>query len=112
MDYQVRLVADELLVSPEDLKEVYDSFFPETMDILAECESALQAANANLLRQRFHALKGSTANLRMNNMSALAKSLEIFALAADMDAIARELPSFRQRFELIKEQVETFYKSN
>ena len=105
MNYRLEEVADELMIELEDLKEVLEVYFEEADGILSECETALEASDVDSLNKLLHTFKGSAANFRMSNLSALALSLEKAAKAADLSVVKTYLPNLRKEFDQMQNYV-------
>lgn len=76
MHYDIAMVAKEIMIEPEDLQEILEIYIQDAGNILSQCEKEYAAQNAGALAKLFHALKGSSLNLRLNNIGSLAAQLE------------------------------------
>ena len=76
MSFTVESSARDLMLEPEDLKEIFEAFFEDAVVVLAEAEEASQNDDTATFCKRMHSLKGSALNLRMDVLGELAKQAE------------------------------------
>ncbi|MFZ5631347.1 MAG: Hpt domain-containing protein [Bacillota bacterium] len=105
MTYDVKKVAAELMVEPEDLIDILKIFFGEAFKILSECEKAVRDSNFDVLKKLFHTLKGTSSNFRMNNLNKLVAAMEKAAKSNDLAHIKDLLPASHKELTSIQEQV-------
>ena len=93
-EYSVCETASDLLLEPEDLKEVYELFFADVRGWLHDVPQ-LAAGEREVLAGLLHSLKGSANNLRMEELAQKARLLEkdvlTGLLAADLIGRLAEL---------------------
>ena len=109
MSYSINQAAEELMLEPEDLKEIFECFFSEADEILPKCEEALEEQDAEMLKENFHALKGSAANLRIKAVSDLALTLENEAKKGNFPAIAVSMSALKKEIVTARVIVNHFY---
>lgn len=109
MSYDVKEVAEEFMLSPEELFEIFETFFIESNDILEKCTKAIVVEDYELLKKLFHAFKGSAANLRMNKINELLIDLEVGAKKSDKELIILGLSKVQEEALLVKYQITKFY---
>lgn len=74
--FTVESSARELMLEPEDLKEIFEAFFEDAAVVVAEAEEASRKSDTETFRRRMHSLKGSALNLRMDVLGELAQKAE------------------------------------
>ena len=111
MGYDVKSVAEEFMLSPKDLFEIFDVFFVESDDILEKCSKAIAVEDYELLSKLFHALKGSASNLRMTKMCELLVQLECGAKLSNKELIVQSLSELHEEALLLKNQIAKFYEN-
>lgn len=110
MAYDVGAVAAELLLEAADLEDVYLSFFEEVDAAVVQYRAAIVQQNFGELREIFHALKGSSSNLRMVPLTDVVIQLEQAAKNNDLALIQTCLPVFEHQIKDIRLQVQAFYE--
>ena len=108
--YCVQEVAQDLGLEPEDLKEIYESYFEETHEMLGQWEVLWETKDTDQLAKLFHGLKGASNNLRMNELGELAKRGEELAKAGIQDSILEIMEQFQQELQRIERLVTEFYQ--
>ena len=107
--YDVAAVADDLLLTPEELKEVFSLYFKDTELIVNNCKNAMARADYNEVGKNMHALKGASLNLRMQQLGKLTAELEILS----KKQVGPELPGYLAEIQsemiAVKAQVSLFY---
>lgn len=111
MDYQIDKIASEIMLDPHDLQEVYELFFEECKEALAQCRQVLQECDYNALRQIFHGLKGASANLRIELINNLTKKLEEAARLNDAQSIYTLLPQLKESIQQTEKQVKSYFNN-
>lgn len=101
MSYSVLFAAEELMLDPADIREIFAAFFEDATPLLHEGRAALQSGDRELLSRKMHALKGSALNLRMDILGNLALQAE-----KNESLSATELNEILQSIQSELEQVE------
>jgi HPt (histidine-containing phosphotransfer) domain-containing protein len=109
MSYNVKEVAEEFMLSPEELFEIFDVFFVEANEILERCAKAIVVEDYELLKKLFHAFKGSASNLRMTKMYDLLIQLECGAKLSNEELIIQKLSELQEETLVVRNQIAGFY---
>lgn len=112
MSYDLSKVVAELMLEPEDLLEVYQSFFRETRQNLVNCHKALATANYDALPGIIHSIKGSALNLRMTELVELLLEMEYLYKKGDLKQVAHRIPDLEQKITSIESSVIRYYSAN
>ncbi|NLC07051.1 MAG: Hpt domain-containing protein [Syntrophomonadaceae bacterium] len=112
MSYDLSKVVAELMLEPEDLLEVYQSFFRETRQNLVNCHKALATANYDTLPGIFHSIKGSALNLRMTELAELILEMENLCKKGDLRQLVQRIPNLEQKVTSIESSVIRYYSAN
>lgn len=110
MHYSIEEAAEGLMLSPEDLWDVFEAFFEEAQESLVECEQAISKVDSSALKRLFHDIKGSASNLLMNDIAKITKSLEDEAEKGDIQKIQKGYPALVNALEIRKERVRQYYE--
>lgn len=88
MSYNVNLVeiANELGFDVEDVESILDIFLESSKDSLDTIKLGLDTNNFDIIVQSAHAIKGSSGNLRLKEISLQAKELEVLGKDSDFAA--------------------------
>ena len=68
--------------------EVIDCYIEDTPGIFSELQAAVQADDANTLRERSHKIKGSSSTMGLSKVSELAMEIELISKAGSCDGCA------------------------
>lgn len=109
MSYSVTQMAEELMLDPADVREIFDMFFEDAHPLLQEGISALQRGDRQLLSRKMHALKGSALNLRMDRLGNLAAQAEKNETLA-VNALVELLTAIQTELEAVEACVNEFYR--
>ncbi|MGI6648095.1 MAG: Hpt domain-containing protein [Bacillota bacterium] len=112
MSYDLSRVVAELMLEPEELLEVYQSFFRETRQNLVNCHKALATANHDTLPGIFHSIKGSALNLRMTELAELLLEMENLYNKGNLREVAQRIPDLEQKVRSIESSVIRYYSAN
>lgn len=96
MDYDIDNVARDMMLEPEELREILGIFLLETNQILTQCEQEYAAKNSAALAKLFHGLKGTALNLRLAYVGDLAAQLEQETKAGQMTNVGASLPQMKK----------------
>lgn len=105
----VEKAAEELMVEPEDLFEIFEAFFSAIDEFFIKCEEALQAGDSTALVKLFHAKKGTSANLRMETARALVLEMEICARKNELESINKLMGRLKEELVRTRNEVEQYY---
>lgn len=108
-NYDVEAVADELMLTTEELKEIFGIYFEDTAILVAACQTAMGRADYNGVSKAMHALKGASLNLRMHNMGKLAADLESLAKREAETELPPYLLGIQDEINAIKANITAFY---
>ena len=109
INYDVEAVADELLLTPEELKEVFSLYFEDTELLVTDCQAAMARTDYNEINKVMHALKGASLNLRMQSLGKLAADVEGLAKQKAEMALPAYLFRIKGEIAAIKTQISAFY---
>jgi len=109
MEYDVSIVAAELMLTKEELREVLDIYFQDAKELVADCYCANQRKDYSEIAQRIHALKGSSLNLRMDNIADMALEIEQLASQTRRD-IADDLSRVERAIIGLEKNIYGFYE--
>ncbi len=102
MNYDFDKIAAELTVDRCDLLDVLGIFFSEAEGLIGEAEAAYGKGDWALLAQKLHAIKGSSANLRLEKLNSLAIKLEDGAKTKKTRVIDNLLPMLKTEIAELK----------
>jgi len=85
--------------------EIRDIWLEDVGNLIGGVDKALEAKNADGLRRAAHALKGASANVGATRVAAVAKKIELSALAADWDALSNSVTNLRSEVEEARVQL-------
>ena len=100
MSYKIDLqkIADELDFDLDDVEMLMDIFLEGAQESLEKLETAIDTNDLEQIFQSAHAIKGSSANLTLMDISDLAKVIESESRAGnDMN--------YLEKFEILKEMI-------
>ena len=104
MTYSIDNAASELMLEPEEMKEILAAFFEDAPSLFEQGSQALQDRDWQRLSRAMHALKGASLNMRMDTLGSLAsraeqaEQLPLPTLQAIFQDIERELHRTEQIF--------------
>lgn len=107
--YDIKYVANDLLLEPTDLQDIYCDFFQEAAVLLGGCEEKMTALDFNGMRQDIHAVTGMAANLRMVQLVQLTRQTEQELMQQNGASLRSLLGAIRREIEALREQVNRFY---
>lgn len=108
--YDIEHAAADLFLEPAELHEIYSDFFQEMAMLTARCEEKMAAADFAEMRQIMHAVKGMSANLRMNQLNQLARQAEQEIMKQNISSLCDLLAKIRRETDEIREQVDDYYR--
>ena len=76
MAYSIDNAASELMLEPEEMKEILEAFFEDAPTLLEQGKQALDDGDWQRLSRTMHALKGASLNMRMDALGASAARAE------------------------------------
>ena len=105
MAYSIDTAAEELMLEPDEMKEILEAFFEDAPALLGQGKVAVAEGDSGKLARSMHSLKGAAFNMRMDALGELAARAEKGNhLSADilqqiMQGIDTELLSVKQAFD-------------
>ncbi len=102
MSYDFDKIAEELTVERGDLLNVLGIFFEEAETLITEAEAAYAKVDWAILAEKLHALKGSSANLRLEKLNSLTVKLEEGAKTKKTRVIDNLLPMLKTEIANLK----------
>lgn len=108
-NYDINMIAEELMFTIEEYKEIAEIYFEEMDSLLAECQSAIQSEDYIAAGKIMHGIKGASANLRMDDIAGLAGEGEKIVKQGGGVEVVPYLPKLQEEIALIKECVEQFF---
>ncbi|WP_027363895.1 Hpt domain-containing protein [Desulfotruncus alcoholivorax] len=109
MVYKVPDAAADIMVDPEDLKEVYEIYFDESRKNLSACCAALAKGDWKGVAKLAHAVKGASSNLRIHSIRYLAELLELHAKSGKTEAISVLLLALCKEFDTVRTEVQRYF---
>ena len=109
MQYDIEVAAEELMLTLDDLKEIFDIYFIDAIELIASCYTANSVCDYSTVAKKVHALKGSSMNLRMHEIAEMVIELQSLANKKDSADIALYLPKIEDTLILLKEEISVFY---
>ena len=109
MSYSVKVMAEELMLDPSDVREIVEAFFEDAHPLLQEGKAAFQTGDRQLLSRKMHALKGSALNMRMESLGRLAAQAEKNAPFSDPE-LAEILTAIQNELAAVEASVISFYR--
>ena len=111
MSYSVKLMTDDLMLEPEEAKEIFDAFFEDAYPLLQEGIAAMQEGDRKASSRKMHALKGSAMNLRMEVLGTLAAQAEKNEALSEAE-LAEIFSALQVELKAVDESVSAFYAEN
>jgi len=109
MKYDVEVAADELMLTTEELKEIFEYYFDDAVECVASCYTANSKRDYITVAKKIHALKGASMNLRMDEIIGMAIELESLANQEEKAEITQYLPKIGDKLEILKDEIYAFY---
>ncbi len=107
--YDINHAAAELFLEPPDLQEIYSIFFQEMTTLMAGYEEKMAVADFVEMRQIMHAVKGMSANLRMNQLAQLARQAEQEIINQNISPLYDLLMEIQRETDELRQQINDFY---
>ena len=109
INYNIEEVAEELMFTTDELREIFEIYFEEAIHLLPDCHAALATQDYLKFSQIMHGFKGASSNLRMNEIADLAEVLEKRGKTGGGPEMALELPGIKNAIDALKKHVDDFY---
>ena len=109
MDFSVLLAAEDLMLDPMDIREIFDAFFEDAEPLLNDGTAALRAGDRRLLSRKMHAFKGAALNLRMEALGNMAAQAEKNETLSEGEA-EKLLQAIRVELVTVHSRVAEFYR--
>lgn len=106
----VTRLAEEFMMGPEDLADIFTTYFLETAQMIRDCRSALVSGDVPALVRLGHSIKGSSANLRLEQVFRCALELEDAARGGNLTVIAPSLDRLADEVAIAETEVSNFYR--
>ncbi len=93
--FDMRATCDQLGLEPTVITRLLAFFLSDVPRHIQAIEQSMEARDKDRIRRHAHSLKGSSANLGIRNIHAIAKAIEEFSLQDDLDSarsLVGELP--------------------
>jgi HPt (histidine-containing phosphotransfer) domain-containing protein len=98
-----RLMGDEVLA-----RAVVDSFLEDTPRQIDSLRDRLRAGDAPGVMHQAHTIKGASATVGGEALSAVAQEMERAATSGDLEGISDHLPELESAFELLRASMSEF----
>lgn len=109
LNYNVEEIAEELMLTVEEIREIYDAFFEDAAEIMRYCRETAAGSDCPGLAKKMHALKGMALNLRMTELADVALAIERSAKDGT-GARAGQLEHLPLLIANLRGQVDLFYR--
>lgn len=106
----VTRLAEEFMMGPEDLADIFTTYFLETAQMIRDCRSALVSGDVPALVRLGHSIKGASANLRLEQVFRCALELEDAARGGNLAVIAPSLDRLADEVAIAETEVSNFYR--
>ena len=94
-------------MSGEDfINELIDTFLEDAPNMIAEMKSALESKDADTFRRAAHSMKSNAATFGANDLSALAKELEMLGKDNKLNETGDKLQSMEEAYASAKKELE------
>ena len=100
--YSMEMVAAELMLTREEMKEICELYFADAEKLIQECEVASSRQDYVEAFKAAHALKGAAANLRMDTVAEDAQKIEELLQTRQTEEMAELLYSLQQKIGRLK----------
>lgn len=107
--YSIEEVATELMFTTDELREIYEIYIEEAIQLLPDCYGALAREDYIEFSQIMHGFKGASANLRMKKIVEIAEELEQKGKKGGGAEMALELPKIQKEIDIMKAYIIDFY---
>ncbi len=91
----------------DDFSELVTVFISDTQTQLDDLFAAIETSDAPAIKRISHTIKGSSANLGIENLSAISKELELKAADNNIDSSDELLNSIVNEYNDVKIELET-----
>jgi len=103
MDLDKKKISEELGIPGDMYDELLRDFAAQAEAVLPQLEAAILAKDFQSIAERGHFIKGSSGNLRIQELYAIAKEIECGGKEGkDLGAIQAHAESFKRAFEELK----------
>ena len=94
-------------MSGEDfINELIDTFLEDAPNMIAEMKSALESKDADTFRRAAHSMKSNAATFGANDLSALAKELEMLGKENRLDETGDKLNSMEEAYASARDELD------
>ena len=100
-------IFDELkqMSGADFINELIDTFLEDSPKLIEEMESALRANNVDTFRRAAHSLKSNAATFGANDLSVLAKELEMLAKENRINETGDRLRALEEAYESVRREL-------
>ena len=99
-------LAEKIGLQVEEFKEIFEIYLETTASSLKELDDALTVGDAAKVHQKAHSLKGSSANLHLNQLFELAEEIDNHASKNILNGVETLVQEFREKYEKLVEDFE------
>ena len=93
---------------PGFFSELVDTFAESAAETLVKLDAAVKAADANMVREYAHNIKGSSANIGAAKMSSIAKAIENQARTGSLDGLEERVAELRALFPASRAALDSY----
>lgn len=97
-------MTEEFELEEEEINEMLEEFFDSTQKLIDDAHKNLKELNRENLKHIGHALKGSSINIKAEELSELGKTIEDSAENASSDDLKKYIDEFIESYKIFKEQ--------
>jgi HPt (histidine-containing phosphotransfer) domain-containing protein len=97
-------MAEEFELEEEEINEMLEEFFESTRKLIDDAYKNLKEFNRDNLKHIGHALKGSSINIKAEELSELGKTIEDSAENSSPDDLKKYIDKFTESYKILKEQ--------
>lgn len=92
----------------DDLKEILQAYLDTAPDLLIKIDQAVNLSDAEALRLHSHSLKGSSANIGANDLSAHCAELEMMAKNNSLSNAANKAAEIKSNNAVVSEFLQSY----
>ena len=99
----VKILAENIGIDVETYLEILAMFYERSMEDMEAIDAALADGKPDWAVRGAHSIKGAAANLGIEDISEIAKEIELKARSGVLTEIPLLLPPLREKVRLVKE---------
>ena len=100
-------LAENLGLEEEDCRELLELFLETTATNLARLDSGLAAADSKQVMEAAHTIKGSSANLGLAKIAAVAREVEERARQNNLEEVDKAMQSIREACKQLADELKS-----